>query len=301
MIYQRTIKSAVSATGVGLHSGLRVALRLLPAPENTGIIFIRTDLANKPQIQCQPQLVNDTRLSSTLVFGPENVRIATIEHLMSALASCGIDNIQIELSAAEVPIMDGSSNSFIYLLEQAQIVEQKAKKKYIQIVEEIKVTDKDKSVTLKPYFGYKLSITVDFNHALFDKDNSSFAIDFAKSSYIDEISRARTFGFMYEVENLRKNGLGLGGNLSNAIVIDEDEVLNSGGLRFTNEFVRHKILDAIGDLYIAGHQIIGEFIGYKSGHDINNKLLRHMLDSPAAWKYVSFDSEHLVPQSFHHI
>lgn len=300
MIYQRTIKSAISATGVGLHSGLRVVLQLLPAKENTGITFIRTDLAGNPQIKCQPELINDTRLSSTLI-NQDGVRVATIEHLMSALASCGIDNIIIELSDCEVPIMDGSSNSFIYLLEQAQIVEQRAKKKYIRILQEIKLVMQDKSVILKPYNGYKVTLSIDFNHALFNEENSTYSIDFAQKSYIDEISRARTFGFMYEIESLRKNGLGLGGNLSNAIVIDEDEILNGGGLRFSNEFVRHKILDAIGDLYVAGCQIIGEFVGHKSGHDINNKLLRLLFNTPKAWEYVSFDNEDSVPASFHHI
>lgn len=303
MIYQRTIKAPISVIGVGLHSGCRVSLTLLPAKVDQGISFVRTDLPERPQIKCHPFLINDTRLSSTLV-DENQVRVGTIEHLMSAFACFGIDNIVVELSAQETPIMDGSSNSFIYLLEQAEIVEQTAKKKYIRIKQAIEVRDdKDnKWVKFTPFEGYKVKIITDFGgHPVFKKEYSTFEADFAKHSYIEEISRARTFGFMYEVEYMRKNGLALGGNLNNAIVLDEESVLNEGGLRFPDEFVRHKILDAIGDLYIIGHQIIGAFEGYRSGHAINNQLLRKLLNHPESWEFVTFNDSEDVPSSFHYI
>ena len=302
MIYQRTIENIVSVTGVGLHSGLRVTLTLKPANIDCGIVFLRTDLPDMPAIKCHPFLVNDTRLSSTLV-DDNKVRVGTIEHLMSAFACLGIDNIIVEVSAPEMPIMDGSSNSFLYLLDQAKVIEQNAKKKYIRILKTIEILEEDKWVKLEPFDGYKLNLTIKFNHPLFKPEHSEFEVDFAKHSYITEISRARTFTFMYEVEHVRKNGLGLGGNLNNAIVIDdgEDTILNEGGLRYSNEFVRHKILDAIGDLYILGYQLIASFTGYKSGHAINNKLLRKLLNTPDAWEYVVFDNEEQVPNSFHEL
>jgi UDP-3-O-[3-hydroxymyristoyl] N-acetylglucosamine deacetylase len=299
LIYQRTIQKEISVIGVGLHSGCRVKLTLKPAPVDFGIVFVRTDLSNQPQIKCHPFLVNDTRLSSTLI-DDNNVKIGTVEHLMSAFACFGIDNIVVELSAPEMPIMDGSSNSFLYLLDQACIIEQKSKKKYIKIKKSITVEDEDKTVSLTPYNGFKVKLAIKFDHPLFTEKNSCFEIDFSRSSYIDEISRARTFAFMYEIENIRKNGLGRGGNLNNAIVINDDAtVLNQGGLRFEDEFVRHKILDAIGDLYIIGYPIIGYFEGYKSGHAINNKLLRKLLNSSDSWEYVTFENEEHVPNSFH--
>ena len=303
MIYQRTIKAPISAIGVGLHSGCRVSLNLRPAKADQGVVFVRTDLPNSPIVKCHPFLVNDTRLSSTLV-DENKVRVGTIEHLMSALACFGIDNIIVELSAQETPIMDGSSNSFLYLLEQAEVVELNAKKKYIRIKEIVEVRDDaaNKWVKFIPYNGYKVKIITDFGgHPVFKEEYSTFEVDFAKHSYIDEISRARTFGFMYEVEYMRKNGLGLGGNLNNAIVLDEDSVLNDGGLRFPDEMVRHKILDAIGDLYIIGHQFIGAFEGYRSGHAINNQLLRKLLTNPDTWEYVTFNDIDEVPTSFHFI
>lgn len=303
MIYQRTIKAPISAIGVGLHSGCRVSLTLKPAKPNQGIVFVRTDLPNSPSVKCHPFLINDTRLSSTLV-DENKVRVGTIEHLMSAFACYGIDNVIVELSAQETPIMDGSSNSFLYLLDQAEVVDQNIKKKYIKIKETIEVKDDaaNKWVKFTPHDGYKVKIITDFGgHPVFKKEYSTFEADFAKHSYIDEISRARTFGFMYEVELMRKNGLGLGGNLNNAIVLDEDSVLNDGGLRFPDEFVRHKILDAIGDLYIIGHQFIGAFEGYRSGHAINNQLLRKVLNNPDTWEYIEFQDNDDVPASFHYI
>jgi UDP-3-O-[3-hydroxymyristoyl] N-acetylglucosamine deacetylase len=299
LIYQRTIKNEISVTGVGLHSGHRVRLTLKPAIVDSGIVFVRSDIAIKPQIKCHPFLVNDTRLSSTLI-DDNNLKVGTVEHLMSAFACFGIDNIIVELSAPEMPIMDGSSNSFLYLLDQAKIKEQDAKKKYIKIKESILVEDADKMVSLIPFNGFKVKLSIKFDHPLFTDKNSSLEIDFSKSSYVDEISRARTFAFMYEIENIRKNGLGRGGNLNNAIVINDDAtVLNQGGLRFEDEFVRHKILDAIGDLYIIGHPIIGYFEGYKSGHAINNKLLRKLLNNSNTWEFVTFNNEDEVPTSFH--
>ena len=300
MIYQRTIQSPVSVTGVGLHSGFRVKLALKPADSDQGIVFVRTDLPGLPRIKCHPFLVNDTRLSSTLV-DDNKVRIGTVEHLLSAFACFGIDNIVVELSAPEIPIMDGSSNSFLYLLDQAKVIDQRAKKKYIKIKQTIEVIEEDKWVRLEPFSGYKVKLSLHYDHPLFNKENSQFEIDFAKLSYVSEISRARTFAFMYDIENIRKNGLGLGGNLNNAVVMDEDAVINPGGLRFNDEFVRHKILDAIGDLYISGHQVIGAFEGSKSGHAINNKLLRKLLNTPEAWEYVTFNDENDVPSGFHYI
>lgn len=303
MIYQRTIQTPVTVTGVGLHSGCRVKLALKPAAADEGIVFVRTDLPNQPRIKCHPFLVNDTRLSSTLV-DDSNVRVGTVEHLLSAFACFGIDNIIVEISAQEVPIMDGSSNSFLYLLDQAKVIDQRARKKYIRIKETVEVLDseEDKWVKITPFNGYKVKIITDFGgHPVFKKEYSTYEVDFAKHSYLDEISRARTFGFMYQVEYMRKNGLGLGGNLNNAIVLDEDSVLNVGGLRYPDEFVRHKILDAIGDLYIVGHQIIGAFEGYKSGHAINNQLLRKILNHPEAWEYVTYSDEEDVPSSFHYV
>lgn len=301
MIYQRTIRDTVSVIGVGLHSGCRVKLTLLPAEVDQGITFIRTDLADSVALKAHPSLINDTQLSSTLV-NDNQVRVATIEHLMSAFACMGVDNITVELSAPEIPIMDGSSNSFLYLLDQAGIIEQSELKKFVKINQTIEVIEADKWVKLNPFDGYKIKIALDFGgHPVFKPEFNSLEIDFSKHSYIDEVSRARTFGFMYEVEYMRKNGLGLGGNLDNAVVVDEETVLNQGGLRFPDEFVRHKILDAIGDLYVIGHQIIGSFEGYKSGHAINNKLLRKLLNTPEAWEIVTFDDPSDVPDSFHYI
>lgn len=299
MIYQRTIKTPVTVTGVGLHSGCRVKLTLRPAKIDQGIIFVRVDLPSAPKLKCHPFLVNDTRLSSTLV-DDNGVRVATVEHLLSAFACMGIDNIIVELSAPEIPIMDGSSNSFLYLLDQAEVIEQSAKKKYLKILQTVEVSENDVWVRLEPYNGYKVKVSLNYDHPLFRDDVSSYEVDFAKQSYVSEISRARTFAFMYEIENIRRNGLGLGGNLNNAIVInDDDTVLNKGGLRFRDEFVRHKILDAIGDLHILGHPIIGAFSGYKSGHAINNKLMRKLLNNPDTWEFVTFDNEEQVPSSFH--
>jgi UDP-3-O-[3-hydroxymyristoyl] N-acetylglucosamine deacetylase len=300
MILQRTLKQAISATGVGLHSGERVRLTLLPASPDSGISFYRTDLPEPVQIKVDPLLVNDTRLSSTLVT-QTGVRVGTIEHLMSAFAGLGIDNVMVEVTAAEIPIMDGSAAPFIYLLQTAGIVEQKAAKRYIRIKSPIEVIDGDKWVRLDPLDGFKVTLSIEFNHPAFTRSPQTVAIDFADHSYLEEISRARTFGFMHEVESMRSHGLGLGGNLENAVVIDDAFVLNPDGLRYPDEFVRHKILDAIGDLYVIGHPLIGAFSGHKSGHALNNQLLRRLLATPQAWEFVSFSEPEEVPGSFHRV
>jgi UDP-3-O-[3-hydroxymyristoyl] N-acetylglucosamine deacetylase len=300
MILQRTLKQAISATGVGLHSGERVRLTLLPADPNSGISFYRTDLPEPVTIKVDPLLVNDTRLSSTLVTAT-GVRVGTIEHLMSAFAGLGIDNLVVEVTAAEIPIMDGSAAPFIYLLQSAGIVDQQVAKRFIRVTKPIEVIEDDKWVRLEPHDGFKVTLSIAFNHPAFNRAPQTVEIDFARHSYIDEISRARTFGFMHEVEYMRHHGLGLGGNLENAVVIDDEFVLNPDGLRFPDEFVRHKILDAIGDLYVIGHPLIAAFSGHKSGHAMNNALLRRLLETPDAWEYVSFSEPEDAPSSFHRL
>ncbi|PXX49978.1 UDP-3-O-[3-hydroxymyristoyl] N-acetylglucosamine deacetylase [Aquitalea magnusonii] len=300
MIFQRTLKQAISATGVGLHSGERVKLTLLPAAPDTGIVFRRTDLPESEDVKAEPALVNDTRLSSTLVTAT-GVRVGTIEHLMSAFAGFGIDNLIVEVTAAEMPIMDGSAAPFIYLLQSAGVVEQTVPKRFIRVKQVVEIIEEDKWVKLEPMDGFKITLSIEFNHPAFNLAPQKVTVDFASSSYLDEISRARTFGFMHEVEYMRQHGLGLGGSLDNAIVIDDEYVLNPEGLRFPDEFVRHKILDAIGDLYIIGHPLIAAFSGHKSGHALNNKLLRKLLDTPDAWEYVSFTDPLDAPSSFHRL
>lgn len=300
MILQRTLKQAISATGVGLHSGERVRLTLVPAEPNSGISFYRSDLPEPVTIKVDPLLVNDTRLSSTLVTAT-GVRVGTIEHLMSAFAGLGIDNIVVEVTAAEIPIMDGSAAPFIYLLQTAGIIEQDVAKRFIRIKQPIVVMEDDKWVRLDPHNGFKITLSIEFDHPAFNLAPQKVEIDFTNHSYIEELSRARTFGFMHEVESMRHHGLGLGGNLENAVVIDDEFVLNPDGLRFPDEFVRHKILDAVGDLYVVGHPIIGAFSGHKSGHALNNELLRKLLITPDAWEYVSFSDPQDAPSSFHRI
>ena len=299
---QRTLASSVHVTGVGLHSGERVSLTMHPADVDTGIRFRRTDLEGEQGeiIPLSPMLINDTRLSSTIVT-ESGVRVGTIEHIMSALSAMGIDNVLIELNAPEIPIMDGSSLPFIYLLQDAGILDQAAEKKFIRIKKPIVVEDPNKRVAFLPYDGFKVTLTIDFDHPVFNRSNQTYSIDFAGASYLEEIARARTFGFMQEVELMRSHNLGLGGNLTNAIVIDDFDVLNPEGLRYPDEFVRHKILDAIGDLYIAGHPIIGAFEGLKSGHAINNALLRKMFSDPESFEWVIFPADKGLPAAFHAI
>jgi UDP-3-O-[3-hydroxymyristoyl] N-acetylglucosamine deacetylase len=295
MIKQRTLKNMIRATGVGLHTGEKVYLTLRPAAPNTGIVFRRTDLPRPVEIKATPESVGDTRLSSTLEH--DGAKVSTVEHLMAALAGLGIDNLYVDLSAAEVPIMDGSASPFVFLLQSAGIEEQNAAKKYIRIKKTVEVQDGDKWVRFEPYNGFKLSFTIAFDHPVFETSSQSITLDLAQASFIKEISRARTFGFMQDVETLRSHGLALGGSMDNAIVMDEYRVLNSDGLRYEDEFVKHKVLDAIGDLYILGHPLIGAFTAYKSGHALNNRLLRTLLADAEAWEFASFERTEEAPVS----
>ncbi|MDH4234605.1 MAG: UDP-3-O-acyl-N-acetylglucosamine deacetylase [Gallionella sp.] len=293
MVKQRTLKSSVSVTGVGLHSGAKVTLGLRPAPVNTGIVFRRVDVKPVEEICARADLVNDTRLSTCME--QKGVRVSTIEHLMSALAGLGVDNAYVDLDSAEVPIMDGSAGTFIFLLQSAGIVEQSAAKKFIRVKKAVEVKQGDKWVRFEPYHGYRLTFTIDFAHPVFVDTRQHVVVDLGEESYVRDISRARTFGFMQDVENMRAMGLALGGSLDNAIVMDDFRVLNADGLRFEDEFVKHKVLDAIGDLYLLGHPLIGAFSGYKSGHALNNALLRELLADEEAWEFVTFDSVEEAP------
>lgn len=293
MIRQRTLKNVIRASGVGLHTGEKVLMTLRPAAPDTGVVFRRVDLASPVDIPVSAELVGDTRLCSTLDNGQASV--ATVEHLMSALAGLGVDNVYVDLDGPEVPIMDGSASSFVFLLQSAGIETQNVAKKFVRIKETVEVVEGDKWVRFEPFDGFKIGFTIDFKHPVFEKSSQEITLDFANTSYIKEVSRARTFGFMQEVEWLRANGLALGGSLDNAIVMDEFRVLNNDGLRYEDEFVKHKVLDAIGDLYILGHPIIGAFHAYKSGHALNNRLLRTLLQTQSAWEYVSFDDETHAP------
>jgi len=296
VLKQRTLKNVISATGVGLHSGQKVTMTLRPAPIDTGIVFRRVDLPQAPTIQADPFHVTDTRLCSALE--DNGAKVMTVEHLMSALAGLGIDNVFVDLTASEVPIMDGSASPFVFLVQSAGISEQAAMKRFIRVKSAITVADGDKWVKLEPYNGFRVTLSIDFNHPVFEHSGKAVTVDFADTSFIKEISRARTFGFMHEVEYLRNNGLALGGSLDNAIVMDEYRVLNNDGLRYDDEFVKHKALDAIGDLYMLGHPLIGAFSGNKSGHALNNQLLRALLQDESAWEYVSFQRQDDAPQGF---
>ena len=287
MIYQKSIKNVVSALGVGLHTGQKVRVVLKPAKENTGIIFKRIDIKVPIEIKINPQAVKETRLSSTI--GADEHRISTVEHLMSALSALGVDNILIEVGGSEIPIMDGSSIPFVYLINSAVVFDQSALKKFAVIKDMIEVKDGEKFAKFEPYSGFLVDFTINFPHPAFKEENNRVVIDFFKDSYVNDISRARTFGFMQEVEYLRSNGLARGGSLDNAIVLDEYKILNDEGLRYIDEFVRHKILDAIGDLYMIGMPIIGKFTAYKSGHELNNKLLRLMLEEKNKWAIEHLD------------
>jgi len=289
MIFQRSIKNKVSAIGVGLHSGKKVRIILKPAIENSGIIFKRTDTKVPIEIKVEPKAVKETQLSTTI--GKGKFKISTVEHLMSALCASGVDNILIEVDGSEIPIMDGSSISFVYLIKSAIVCEQLEFKKFAVIKDVIEVKDGEKFAKFEPYKGFLVDFTIDFPHPAFKKENSRVEIDFFKDSYVNNISRARTFGFMQEVEHLRSNGLARGGSLDNAIVLDEYKILNDEGLRYTDEFVRHKVLDALGDLYMIGMPIIGKFVAYKSGHELNNKLLRLMLEQKSKWEVGYLDTE----------
>ncbi|MCT8272832.1 UDP-3-O-acyl-N-acetylglucosamine deacetylase [Xanthomonas translucens] len=289
MTQQRTLKNTIRATGVGLHSGDKVYMTLRPAPADHGIVFRRVDLEPAVEVSADAELVTETTLCTGLSRG--EAKIQTVEHLMSAMAGLGVDNAIVELSSAELPIMDGSSGPFVFLLQSAGIVEQGKPKRFIRIKRPVEVRDGDKIARFAPYDGYKLGFTIQFDHPMIPAKQSRQEIEFSTMAYIKEISRARTFGFMRDLEYMRERNLGLGGSMDNAIVLDEFRVLNDDGLRYADEFVRHKILDAIGDLYLAGGAILGAYEGYKSGHALNNKLVRALLAEQAAWEWVSFDSK----------
>ncbi|WFF43315.1 UDP-3-O-acyl-N-acetylglucosamine deacetylase [Salinicola endophyticus] len=287
MIKQRTLQNTIRATGVGLHSGEKVYLTLRPAAPNTGIVFVRTDLDPVVQIPADAQSVTDTNLCTAL--SRDGVKVATVEHLMSAFAGLGIDNAYVELSAAEVPIMDGSAGPFVFLIQSAGIAEQAAPKKFIRIKREVTVSDNGKQATFLPHNGFKVSFAIDFDHPVFDQQKQTASVDFSTTSFVKEVSRARTFGFMRDLEFLRSQNLALGGSLDNAIVVDDYRIVNQDGLRYEDEFVKHKMLDAIGDLYQLGYSLIGEFRGYKSGHGLNNQLCRELLAHPEAFEVVTFE------------
>jgi UDP-3-O-[3-hydroxymyristoyl] N-acetylglucosamine deacetylase len=296
MINQRTLKNVIRATGIGLHTGKKVYLTLRPAPVDTGIIFRRVDLDPVIELPAKPEFVGDTRLSTALHNG--DVTISTVEHLMSAFAGLGVDNVYVELTEPEVPIMDGSAGPFVFLIQSAGVVEQKAAKTFLRVCKNVKVEEGDKWAEFKPFEGFKVAFSIDFDHPIFIKAPQHAVVDFSTTSFVKEVSRARTFGFMHDVEALRERGLALGGSQDNAIVMDGFNILNDDGLRYEDEFVKHKILDAIGDLYLLGHPMIGEFSAHKSGHSLNNKLLRTLLADDAAWELVTFDNPEEAPISF---
>lgn len=296
MIKQRTLKNVIRATGVGLHTGEKVYLTLRPASVDTGIVFRRTDLKDPVEIRARPENVSDTRLSTTLESN--GVRVSTVEHLMSAFAGMGIDNAYVELTAPEVPIMDGSAGPFVFLIQSAGIAEQTAPKRFIRIKRRIKLTDGDKWAAFEPFEGFKVSFAIDFNHPTFRDSTQNATVDFSTTSFVKEVSRARTFGFMADLESLRQSGLARGGGVDNAIVLDDYRVLNEDGLRYEDEFVKHKVLDAIGDLYLLGHPLIGSFNAYKSGHSLNNRLLRRLVERRDAWELMTYNDNEEAPISF---
>jgi len=296
MIKQRTLKNVIRATGVGLHTGEKVLLTLRPAAPDTGIVFRRVDLDRPVDIRACAENVGDTRLSTTLVNG--NVRISTVEHLLSAFAGLGIDNAYVDVSAPEVPIMDGSAGPFVFLIQSAGVEEQNAPKRFIRIKKPIVVEDGDKRAMFEPFDGFKVSFGIEFDHPAFRDRTQSATVDFSSTSFVKEVSRARTFGFLRDIEMLRTRKLALGGSMDNAIVVDDYRILNEDGLRYEDEFVKHKILDAIGDLYLLGHSLIGEFSGYKSGHGLNNRLLRTLMADTTAWEDVTFETLADAPISY---
>ena len=296
MIRQRTLNKTIRATGVGLHSGEKVYLTLKPAPVDSGIIFRRVDLDPIIDIPATALQVGETTLSTTLV--KDNAKVDTVEHLLSAMAGLGIDNAIVELSAQEVPIMDGSSGPFVFLLQSAGIAEQEAPKKFIRIKRKVEVREGDKIASFVPYEGFKVSFEIDFDHPVFRQSVQTASLDFSSTSYVKEVSRARTFGFTKDLEYMRSKNLALGGSVKNAIVVDDYRVLNEDGLRYDDEFVKHKILDAVGDLYLLGHSLIGEFVGHKSGHGLNNRLLRELLQQEDAWEFVEFTDTETSPITY---
>jgi UDP-3-O-[3-hydroxymyristoyl] N-acetylglucosamine deacetylase len=298
VIRQRTLKNVIRATGVGIHTGEKVFMTLRPAAVNTGIVFRRVDLDPAVEIAARARNVGDTSMSTTLV--QDGVRVSTVEHLLSAMAGMGIDNAYVDLSAAEVPIMDGSAGPFVFLIQSAGIEEQSAPKRFIRILKAVEVRSGDKWARFEPHEGFKVSFKIDFNHPVFKSHTSFASVDFSTTSFLKEVSRARTFGFMRDLEMLRDRSLVLGGSMDNAVVLDDYRVLNENGLRYEDEFVKHKVLDAIGDLYLLGHGLIGAFSGYKSGHELNNLLLRELLELPGSWEEVVFQDQDSAPISYLH-
>jgi UDP-3-O-[3-hydroxymyristoyl] N-acetylglucosamine deacetylase len=293
---QRTLKDSIRATGIGLHSGAKVFMNLRPAPPNTGIVFRRLDLPEPVDVPANALSVTETMLGTTLEHN--GAKVATVEHLLSAMAGLGIDNAFVDLTAAEVPIMDGSAAPFVFLLQSAGIEEQNAPKRFIRVKKAVKAVEGDKWAMLRPHDGFRVNFEIDFDHPVLRKHRQKVSLDFSTTAFLREISRARTFGFLRDLESLRAQDLTLGGSLDNAIVMDEYRVLNEDGLRFRDEFVRHKILDAVGDLYLLGKSLIGEFHGYKSGHRLNNLLLRALLEQPESYEEVSFEDQHPSPVSY---
>ncbi|MEX1664999.1 UDP-3-O-acyl-N-acetylglucosamine deacetylase [Zhongshania arctica] len=296
MIKQRTLRNTIRATGIGLHTGEKVYLTLKPAPVDSGVIFRRTDLNPVVEIHARAENVGDTTLSTTLMNG--DVRVSTVEHLLSAMAGLGIDNAYVEVSSSEVPIMDGSAGPFVFLIQSAGIEEQNAPKKFIRIKRPVTVKDGDKVASFLPFDGFKVSFTIDFDHPVFKDRTGHAELDFSSTSFVKEVSRARTFGFMHEIEYLRSKGLAQGGSVDNAIVVDEYRILNEDGLRYEDEFVKHKVLDAIGDLYLLGTSLIGEFRAHKSGHGLNNASLRALIKDTDAWEWVTFEDPADAPINY---
>ncbi len=296
MLRQRSIKTIIRATGIGLHNGRKVFMTLRPAPVDTGIVFCRADLPGAPSLKADATSVGETMLGTTLIDG--DVKVATVEHLLSAFAGLGIDNCFVDLSAPEVPIMDGSAGPFVFLLQSAGIEEQSAPKRLIRVKRKLRVEDGDKWAEFRPYKGFRVHFEIDFNHPVFNKHSHSARLSFSTGTYLREVSRARTFGFMRDIEALRSRNLTLGGSMENAIVLDDYRILNEDGLRYEDEFVKHKVLDAIGDLYLLGHSLVGEYRAFKSGHDLNNKLARALLADQSAFEYVAFDDARKAPISY---
>lgn len=292
MIRQRTLKNSINATGVGLHNGEKVYMTLAPAPVDTGIVFRRTDLDGLPEIEALTKYVGTTTFSTSLV--KNDIRVNTIEHLMSAIAGLGVDNLYIDLSAAEVPIMDGSAGPFVFLIQSAGIQEQAKAKRFIKITKPLVVKEDDKWARLDPFAGFKVGMEIEFEHPAISSEHTAAELDFSSTSFVKEVSRARTFGFMRDLEMLRNNNLALGASLDNAIGLDDYRIVNDDGLRYEDEFVKHKMLDAIGDLFLLGHSLLGAFTGFKSGHSLNNMLLKKLLATPSAWEEVSYQDEEAV-------
>ena len=296
MVGQRTLKNSIRATGVGLHTGTRIIMTLRPAEPDTGIVFRRVDLPGAPEVRARATSVGETRLGTTLVEG--EAKVSTVEHLLSAIAGLGIDNVVVEVDSGEVPIMDGSAGPFVFLLQSAGIAEQARPKRFVRVLKRVEVRDGDKWARFDPYDGFRVNFEIEFDHPVFKRHSQTASMDFSTTTYLKEVSRARTFGFMRDLETMRAHTLALGGNLDNAIVLDDSGVMNEDGLRSEDEFVKHKILDAIGDLYLLGHSLIGEFSGFKSGHGLNNRLLRALLSDRSAWEEVIFEKPEQAPISY---